>query len=281
MKGFIAACLAAMPDFQARAYKRPLHLFISYDEETDCDGAKTLIRDLDESGLRPSLCLVGEPSGMQPILSHKGKFNLNVTVRGRTGHSAEPAKGVNAVHAVGEAIARIGREARRLAIEGPFEDGFDPPHTTVHVGTVQGGSILNIIPDHAAFSMEWRTIPGDSPYRHMDGLRAWIAETIEPAMKAVDPQCGFSYEIELEMPSMALPDDHPLTEAVKQVSGFNSTGKVSYGTEGGFFEKVGIPTIICGPGHIAQAHKPDEWIACSELDACDRFIRRLADLLLV
>jgi acetylornithine deacetylase len=217
---------------------------------------------------------------MQPILAHKGKFNLNVTVRGLTGHSATPGKGVNAVQAAGEAIAGIAREARRLAAEGPFADGFDPAYTTVHVGTVQGGSILNIIPEHAAFTMEWRTIPGDSPYRHMDQLRARIAETIEPAMKAVDPSCGFSYEIELEMPSMALPDDHPLTYAVKQVSGFNSTGKVSYGTEGGFFEKAGIPTIICGPGHIAQAHKPDEWLAESELHACDRFIRRLADRLL-
>ena len=280
MKGFIASCLAAVPDFRARGYTRPLHLLISYDEETSCDGARTLIRDLDESGLRPSLCVVGEPTGMQPILAHKGKFNLNVTVRGLAGHSAEPARGVNAVHAAGEAIAMVARESRRLAAEGPFEAGFDPPHTTVHAGTVQGGSILNIIPERAAFTMEWRTMPGDSPRRHLDQLRARIAETIEPSMKAVHPDCGFSYEIELEMPSMTLAEEHPLAEAVKQVSGFSSTGKVSYGTEGGFFEKAGIPAIICGPGHIAQAHKADEWIACSELDACDRFVRRLADRLL-
>jgi acetylornithine deacetylase len=281
MKGFVASCLAAVPDFQARALRRPLHLFISYDEETDCAGAKRLIRDLDESGLRPSLCVVGEPSGMQPILAHKGKLNLNVTVRGLTGHSSNPAKGVNAVHAAGEAIALVAAEARRLAAEGPFEDGFDPPHTTIHVGTMQGGSILNIIPDHAAFTMEWRHIPGDSPYRHMDRLRSRIAGTIEPAMKAVRPGCGFSYEVCLEMPGMELAEDHALTAAVKQVSGANSTGKVSYGTEGGFFEQAGIATIICGPGHIAQAHQPDEWIAESELHACDRFIRGMADRLLV
>ncbi len=164
MKGFVASCLAAVPDFQARALQRPLHLFISYDEETDCGGAKRLIEDLDESGLRPSLCIVGEPSGMKPILAHKGKLNLNVTVRGLTGHSSDPAKGVNAVQAAGEAIAWVAAEARRLAAEGPFEDGFDPAHTTIHVGTMRGGSILNIIPDHAAFTMEWRHIPGDSPY---------------------------------------------------------------------------------------------------------------------
>nr|WP_294547403.1 acetylornithine deacetylase [uncultured Rhodopila sp.] len=281
MKGFVASCLAAVPDFMARPLRRPLHLFISYDEETDCTGAKRLIRDLDESGLRPSLCIVGEPSGMQPILAHKGKLNLNVTVRGLTGHSSDPAKGVNAVHAAGEAIALVAAEARRLAAEGPFEDGFDPPHTTIHVGTVQGGSILNIIPEHAAFAMEWRHIPGDSPYRHMDCLRSVVAGTIEPAMKAVRPECGFSYEICLEMPGMKLADGHALTEAVKQVTGSNSTGKVSYGTEGGFFEQAGIATIICGPGHIAQAHLPDEWIAESELHACDRFVRGMADRLLV
>ncbi|MDR3534817.1 MAG: acetylornithine deacetylase [Rhodopila sp.] len=280
MKGFVAACLSAVPDFQARSLARPLHLFISYDEEVGCGGVRRLIQDLGESGLRPDLCVVGEPSGMKPILAHKGKLNLNVTVRGLTGHSSEPAKGVNAVQAAGEAIAWVAREARRLVAEGPFEEGFEPPHTTIHVGTVEGGTILNIIPEHAAFTMEWRFIPGDSPHRHMERMRAWIAETIEPAMKAVHPGCGFTYDIVLEMPGMALPADHALTAAVKQVSGSNSTGKVSYGTEGGFFETAGIPTIICGPGHIAQAHQPDEWIAESELEACDRFIRRLADRLL-
>ena len=281
MKGFVAACLSAVPDFQALPLLRPLHLFISYDEEVGCHGVKRLIEDLGDSGLRPDLCLVGEPSGMKPILAHKGKLNLNVKVRGLTGHSSEPSKGVNAVQAAGEAIAYVAREARRLAAEGPFEDGFDPPHTTIHVGTMQGGTILNIIPENASFTMEWRPIPGDSPYDHADRLKGWIAETIEPAMKAVHPDCGFSYEVALEMPGMALPADHALATVVKQLAGSNSAGKVAYGTEGGFFEKAGIPTIICGPGHIAQAHQPDEWIAESELESCDRFIRRLADRLLV
>ena len=281
MKGFVAACLAAVPDFQARPLVRPLHLLISYDEEVGCWGAKRLIQDLAESGLRPDLCVVGEPTGMKPILAHKGKLNVNVTVRGLPGHSSEPSKGVNAVQAAGEAIAWVAREARRLVSEGPFEDGFDPPHTTIHVGTVEGGTILNIIPEHAAFTMEWRPIPGDSPYLHLDRMRAYIAETIEPAMKAVNPACGFAYEIALEMPGMALPADHALATVVKQLVGSNSAGKVAYGTEGGFFENAGIPTIICGPGHIAQAHQPDEWIAESELESCDRFIRRLADRLLV
>jgi acetylornithine deacetylase len=281
MKGFVAACLAAVPDFQALPLIRPLHLFITYDEEVGCGGVRRLIQDVSESGLRPDFCVVGEPSSMKPVVAHKGKLDVRVTVRGLTGHSSEPSKGVNAVQAASEAISWVAREARRLAAEGPFEDGFEPPHTTVHVGTVEGGTILNIIPEHAAFTMEWRPIPGDPPRSHLERMQACFAETIEPAMKAVHPACGFTYEIPLEMPGMALPADHALAIALKQVTGSNSTGKVAYGTEGGFFENAGIPTIICGPGDIAQAHQPDEWIAESELEKCDRFIRNVAERLLV
>ena len=280
MKGFVASCLAAVPDLQARNLSRPLHLFISYDEEVGCGGAKRLIQDLTDSGLKPALCVVGEPSGMKPILAHKGKLNLHVKVKGQPGHSSEPAKGVNAIYPAAAAIAWAETEARRFAVEGPFEDGFDPPYTTVHVGTMQGGSSLNIIPEYASFVMEWRPIPGVDALRQVERLKAHVAAHIEPAMKAANPACGFSYEIELEMPGMALPADHDLTSVVKQLTGSNSTGKVSYGTEGGFYQNAGIPTIICGPGHIAQAHQPDEFVARSELDACDAFIRRLADRLL-
>lgn len=279
MKGFVAACLAAVPALKARALGKPVHLFITYDEEVGCWGAQRLIEDVVASGLRPDLCIVGEPTGMQPVLAHKGKLNLGVTVRGKPGHSSEPAKGVNAVHAAAEAIAWVAAEARRLAKEGPFEDGFDPPHTTIHVGTVEGGTILNIIPERASFTMEWRHIPADDPHLAMQRLQRYVAETIEPAMHAVDPRTGFDWEIQLEMPGLSLSPDHALTTLVKQLTGANATGKVSYGTEGGYYEKAGIPAIVCGPGHIAQAHQPDEWIAESELAACDAFIRRLADRL--
>jgi acetylornithine deacetylase len=281
MKGFVAACLAAVPDLRARGLIRPLHLFISYDEETGCEGAQRLILDLNESGLKPALCVVGEPSGMKPILAHKGKLNLRVKVRGKPGHSSEPDKGVNAIYAASQAVAYVAGEARRLAQEGPFEDGFDPPHTTIHVGTIKGGSILNIIPEHAEFIMEWRPIPGDDGMRAVDRLKAYVAAHIEPAMHAVDPATGFSYEVQNIMPGMAIAPDHALTSLVKQITGANSAGKVSYGTESGYYQEADIPTIICGPGHIAQAHQPDEWIAQDQLDACDAFIRRLAERLLI
>ena len=281
MKGFVASCLAAVPDMRARGLARPLHLFISYDEETGCEGAQRLIVALEESGLKPALCVVGEPSGMKPILAHKGKLNLLVRARGKPGHSSEPGKGVNAIFAVAQAVNYVAEEARRFAQEGPFEEGFDPPHTTTHVGTIQGGSILNIIPEHAEFIMEWRNIPGDDAERHVERLKAHVAAHIEPAMHAVDPTTGFSYEVLNVMPGMAIAPDHALTSAVKQITGANSAGKVSYGTESGYYQAANIPTIICGPGHIAQAHQPDEWIAQDQLDACDAFIRRLAERLLV
>ena len=280
MKGFVSACLAAVPEIKARNLARPLHLFISYDEEVGCQGAQRMLQDLDESGLKPALCVVGEPSGMQPILAHKGKLNLRVTVRGRTGHSSEPGKGVNAIQAAGEALGYVAAEARRLASEGPFEDGFDPPHTTIHVGTIQGGTILNIIPEHCEFIMEWRTIPRDDATRHLERMQRFIADTIEPAMHTVSRGTGFDFNVLTTMPGLSLDADHPLTAIVKQLTGSNSTGKVSYGTEGGYYQGAGIATIVCGPGHIAQAHQPDEWIAQEQLDACDAFIRRLVDRVL-
>jgi acetylornithine deacetylase len=281
MKGFVAACLAAVPDIKARELRRPLHLFISYDEEVGCHGARRLLRDLDESGLKPALCVVGEPSGMQPILAHKGKLNLHVRVRGLTGHSSDPGKGVNAVQAAAEAVAYVAAEARRLAKEGPFEDGFDPPHTTIHVGTIQGGTILNIIPERCEFVMEWRPIPGDDAMRHVERMRTYVAAHIEPAMHAVNAGTGFDFDVVTTMPGLSLDAEHPLTAMVKQLTGSNSTGKVSYGTEGGFYQDAGIATIICGPGHITQAHQPDEWIAQDQLDTCDAFIRRLVDRVLI
>jgi acetylornithine deacetylase len=279
MKGFVASCLAAVPFLVAANLPRPIHLFITFDEETDCAGARRLVEDLRDGGLMPAMCIVGEPSGMQPILEHKGRLAVRGIARGKPGHSSHPGRGVNAVFAAAEAVAWIAADARRRSAHGPFAEGFDPPYTTVHVGTLNGGTILNIIPEDAAFDMEWRTIPADDALAELERLRAFVAAEIEPAMQAVDPRAGLSFEMGMWLPPLSLPESHELTALVKQLTGSNSTGHVSYGTEGGLYQNAGIPTIVCGPGHIAQAHQPDEWIAQSELDACDAFIRRLADRL--
>ena len=277
MKGFVASCLAAVPALMKRDLKRPVHLFITYDEETDMGGARRLIDDLTDSGLRPEMCIVGEPSLMEPILAHKGRLALRVTVRGLAGHSSQPGKGVNAIQAAAEAIAYVAAEQRRFAVDGPFVEGFDPPYTTPHVGTFAGGSILNIIPEHASFVMEWRTVPGVDPFAEVARLKAHVAAHIEPAMHRVDPASGFVFDVIDDIPGMSLDGDHALAGLTKHLAGSNSAGKVSYGTEGGLYQGFGIPTIVCGPGDIAQAHKADEFIAASQLAACDAFIRRLAD----
>ena len=275
MKGFVASCLSAVPDIKSAPLARPVHLFISYDEEVDCAGARTLVRDLEAGRLKPALCVVGEPSGMQPIIAHKGRLSVRATVRGRPGHSSQPAQGVNAIHAAAEAIAWIAAESRRLAAEGLRESGFEPPHSTIHTGLIEGGSILNIIPERTVFEMEWRTIPGDDAEAELRRFRAHVAETIESRMKQIDPRAGFTIEPLYALPPLSIPPDHPLVGLVQQCSGANSHGKVSYGTEAGIFQDAGIASIVCGPGDIAQAHQPDEWIARDQLDQCDAFIRRL------
>ncbi len=276
MKGFVASCLAAVPDLKAAPLLRPVHLLISYDEEVDCAGAHRLVADMQEGRLRPALCVVGEPSGMKPITAHKGRLSVRVSVRGRAGHSSQPARGVNAIHAAAEAIAWIAAEARRLAAEGRREAGFEPPHSTIHVGLIEGGAILNIIPERTVFEMEWRTIPGDDAAAELQRLQGYASRTIESWMHQVDPGTGFSFEPLNLLPPLSLDPQHPLLGLVKQACGANQHGKVSYGTEAGIFQDAGIASIVCGPGDIAQAHQADEWIARDQLDACDAFIRRLA-----
>ncbi len=276
MKGFVACCLAAVPGFLATPLRRPIHLFISYDEEVDCGGARRLIVDLAESGETPSVCIVGEPTGMQPVLGHKGRLAATVTVRGLAGHSSVPARGVNAVYAAAEAVAWVAAEQRRIAAEGPFVPGFEPPYTTVHVGLLSGGTVLNIIPEHASFRMEWRVVPGDDQQDAVNRLQAQLASAIEPAMHAVDPRTGFTVTVTDWLPGLSLDPDHALAGLVRQLTGANSMGYVSYGTEAGLYQEAGIASIVCGPGDIAQAHTPDEWIAASQLDACDAFLARLA-----
>ncbi len=276
MKGFVASCLAAVPDLQSASLLRPIHLLISYNEEVDCAGARVLVDDMRADGPMPALCVVGEPSGMKPITTHKGRLSVRVTVRGRPGHSSQPAHGVNAIHAASEAIAWIAAEQRRLAAEGRREAGFEPMHSTIHTGLIEGGSILNIIPERAVFEMEWRTIPGDDAEAELKRLQAHVAQAIETWMKPIDPSTGFTFEPLHALPPLAIDPLHPLVSLVKQASGANQHGKVSYGTEAGIFQNAGIASIVCGPGDIAQAHQPDEWIARDQLDACDAFIRRLA-----
>ena len=276
MKGFVACMLAAVPALVGMKLARPLHLLITFDEEVSMEGARRLIDAMGEAAPPPALVVVGEPSSMAPVVGHKGRLAAHVRVRGRAGHSSDPSRGVNAVHAAAAAIAFIAEEAHRLASEGPFADGFEPAHTTLQVGTVAGGSILNIIPEYAEFTVEWRPVPGVDANALLDRVRAHCATRIEPAMRAVDPACGFTFKVTDWVPGMSLPPEHELATLVRRAAQSNGAGHVSFATEGGLYQEAGIPTIVCGPGSITEAHTPNEWIARSQLDACDAFIARLA-----
>lgn len=279
MKGFVAAMLAAVPAIAAAGRDTPVHLFITYDEEVDCAGAHRLVDDIAESGWRPAACIVGEPSSLRPIAAHKGRLSARVTVRGRAAHSADPRHGANALHAAAHLIAWIDGEADRLAREGRRADGFEPPWSTTQVGLAAGGAILNIVPEHARFDCEWRNVPGDDLVSLLARFREAVAP-VDTRLRAAAPDAGVTIDVLHELPALFLPDTHPLADLALEASnsGANRPGHVSYGTEAGIYMNSGIPTVVCGPGDIARAHKPDEWIGRAELDACDRFIQEAVRL---
>ena len=266
MKGFVAAVLSAVPDIKARNLSRPVHLLFTYDEEVGYHGARRLIADLKESGLLPAACVVGEASGMLPILAQKGRLIARVGVRGHAAHSSEAHRGVNAVHAAAEAIAFLAAASRRHALNGPAEAGFDPPYTTLEVNNLTCGGLPNTLPDRAGFDVEWRNIPVDDPVRELAAFQAHVATTIEPQMRELRNDCGFDYEVLLDLAALSMSPEHDLARAACEITGIRVGGKVSYCSEGSLFQPAGIACMVCGPGNLAQVHQPDEWIA--ESSAC-------------
>jgi acetylornithine deacetylase len=275
MKGFIAAVLAAVPAMRRASLRRPLHIILSYDEEVGCKGVPRLLARLDELlPVRPLGCLVGEPTGMRLVDGHKGKVACRCTVHGRAGHSALTHEAVNAVAYAGELVAFVRRLGIELASHGGRAEGFVPPHSTASLGRIEGGGQINIVPDRCAFELEFRTIPGDDPRRLVDRVRRHAEEVLLPEMRAVAPEAAILFEEFLYYPGMA-PPSRDFAELMRALTGDTTPGKVSYGTEGGLFAAAGIPTLICGPGHMSVAHKPDEHVELSQLAACDALLERL------
>ena len=277
MKGFIACVLALVPEFVERGLKKPLHLAFSYDEEVGCLGVGRLISDLARSGIRPSACIVGEPTEMRPVIAHKGKKGYRCTVRGLAGHSAYAPHGVNAVEFAAEAIAYLKAMARRHRDEGPYDRGFDVAHTTVHTGVVRGGSALNVIPHECTFDFEFRHLPGDDPDRLLHEFRDHIRTRLEPEMRKVHAASGFVVEPLSDIPMLDTGPEAEVVALVHELLGSREFSKVSFATEGSQFQRAGIPTVICGPGSIAQAHKPNEYVELEQISHCEAFLRRLAD----
>jgi len=277
MKGFIACALALVPELMERGLKSPLHLGFSYDEEVGCLGVGRMISDLRAAGIRPRACIVGEPTEMRPVIAHKGKIGYRCTVRGLAGHSAYAPHGVNAVEYAAEAVAFLKGLARRHRDRGAYDRGFDVAHTTVHTGVIRGGTALNIIPHDCTFDFEFRHLPGDDPDRLLREFRDYVSGRLEPEMRAVHPAAGFTIEPLSAIPALDTGPEAEVVALTQELSGSDEIGKVSFGTEASQFHEAGIPTVVCGPGSILQAHKPNEYVEMEQIARCDAFLRRLAD----
>lgn len=278
MKGFLAVCLAMVEPLRARPLARPIHLAFSYDEEVGCIGARGIVERLAKQRVRPQACFVGEPTSMGVIIGHKGKRSLRVEVRGRTCHSSLAPHGVNAVEWAARLVSKVQDMARRLAAEGRRDPLYDVPFSTVHVGVLRGGTALNIVPDHAEILLEVRAIGADDPDALVEEIIAYACKTLEPDMKAVDPDAGFDFKVIAGFPGLDMTPDHALVALAKSLAGRDDHAKVAFGTEAGLFQQIaGVPTVVIGPGSIDQAHKADEWIEIAQLEACARFVDGLIE----
>ena len=278
MKSFIAVCLAFAPRFLERGLETPIHFAFSYDEEVGCIGVRGLIDAINAMPVKPAMCIVGEPTGMEVTIAHKGKRSFRARVRGVEAHSSLAPHGVNAVEYAAELIAFMKAMARRTERDGPFDTLFDVPHTTVHTGTIHGGTALNIVPKDCTFEFEFRHLPDADPMGLFDEVSAYAHDTLEPQMHAVDPATGFAFE---EMSSIPALNADPAGEVVtlaKTLAERNEHRKVAFGTEAGLFQDgAGIPTVVCGPGDVEQAHKPNEFVTLEQIAKCERFFERLMD----
>jgi acetylornithine deacetylase len=275
MKGFIALVLAHLPDFLARELSTPIHLCFSYDEEVGCLGVRPLLDFLRSQPVKPRLALIGEPTSMQVITAHKGKLSQRCRVVGSEAHSSLAPYAVNAVQEAAKLVTYIAALAEEKEKEGPFDEAFDVPHTTVHTGVIQGGQALNIVPRDCFFDFEFRSLPGEDPALLLRRVMDYAHKELEPAMQAKVAGTGFSWEEISAFPALDTPPDAEVVELAKSLTGSNSTAKVAFGTEAGLFSESGISCVVCGPGSIEQAHKPDEWVEIDQLATCERFLERL------
>ena len=276
MKGFVAVCLALVPEMVAARLRLPLHLAFSYDEEVGCVGVRPMIAQLASRPAKPLGCFVGEPTLMDVITGHKAKHAVRASVRGKTCHSALAPQGVNAVEYAADLIQLVRSTARDLATTGPRDDAYEIPYTTALTSVAHGGRALNIVPDLCELEMEVRAIGSQDPQAIIGAIMARTQADIVPHMRAIDPACGVDFTEILSYPGLDTDPQAPLITLTKQLAGRNGHGKVAYGTEAGLFTAMaGIPAVVIGPGSIEQAHKADEFIALNQLSACSQFLTGL------
>lgn len=279
MKGFLAAALTVATSVRPDELRRPLHLAFSYDEEVGCFGVPSLIDCIRARAPRPRAVIVGEPTGMTVVNAHKATYGARTRVRGLEGHSSLPALGLNACVYGARVAGFLNGLADELAARAGPETDFVPPCSTINVGSIHGGSARNIIPSDCVVEWDCRLLPDDDPDEVLERVRAFCDDELLPEMRETHADASIETLRLSFMPGLS-PDGNSAAEAlVKRLLGTNRSSAVSYGTEAGFFQQSAFPTVICGPGHIEQAHKPDEFIELTQLAACERFLSDLAGVL--
>jgi acetylornithine deacetylase len=276
MKGFVACILAHIPRFKERDLKTPIHLLLSYDEEVGCTGVRPMIGELGDRLPAPRLVFVGEPTSMKVVDAHKSIHGFETVVTGKESHSGKPHLGVNAIHAAGRLIAELAAidDEMKARAEGPR---FDPPYTNVAVALVSGGTARNITPKECRFTWMFRSVPATDPDEIIGRFTRYAEEKVLPEMKKVSAEASIVTRQTSNVPPLNAPEGSEAVSLALKLAGQNETRAVSYGTEGGLFELAGFSSVIIGPGDIAQAHAPDEFIEESELEKCSAFLDRLAD----
>jgi acetylornithine deacetylase len=278
MKSFIAVVLANTSELVRRRLRIPIHLSFSHDEEVGCVGVRSLIQVLKEMPNKPRMCIVGEPTNMSVVIAHKGKYYMRVTVRGREGHSSLSPRGVNAIEFAAELITYMRKINSRLAEAGPFDVKFDIPHSTIMTGIINGGTALNIVPNRCWFDFEIRHLPQENPDALLGEIQQYAKIYLETEMHRHANSTGIEFETVSILPSLDTGVEQDVVILAKSLTDQTNHVKVAFGTEAALFQHhAGIPTVVCGPGSIEQAHKPDEFISLEQVARCETFMHRLID----
>lgn len=279
MKAFSAVILSLIPEFTARPLKTPVHIALSYDEEVGCLGVRPMIADILKSVPMPRLAIIGEPTNMKVVNAHKGIRSFRTTVTGREAHSSQVDRGVNAVMVAAELIMFLAKLGNDMRTKGDPTGRFDPPFTSVQSSTIEGGTALNILARHCTFQWEFRYLPGTSHDDIFEAFDNHARNAVLPRLRAIAPEADIVTTIRSHVPALVAREGCPAEALARQLTGANHAEAVSYGTEAGLFQEAGIPSVICGPGDIREAHKPNEYIEITQVAACETFIRRLIDQL--
>lgn len=275
MKSFIAIALSNARRFLESDSPFAVHFAFSYEEEIGCFGVKELIADMRDAGIKPLACIVGEPTSMVPAIAHKGVYRYRCCVRGKEAHSSLTPKSVNAIEMAARVVGKVRDMAEGFERSEPRYEGFDVPFSTASVGQFHGGIADNVVPRDAEFRYEFRDLPTADAKKMQDEVVSY-AGSLEASMKKVAPDAGFRFETICEIPSFLGAAGDAVTQLAQRLAGEERTTLVAFGTEAGLFKNAGIPTVVCGPGSIEQAHQPDEFVSLEQLARCELFMQRLA-----